>query len=106
MKLDKKVEVFRAPRVDDGFQSRRGSMASIGSAWAAQAAVAAGEGQVMAQEAATMRCTFTFRAQGVGRQIAATDEVECDGVRWQVTGVEPIADRRFRTISAVARGPV
>ena len=105
VKLDKMVTVFRAPRVDDGFQTRRGVAVEVGRGWAAQTAAASGEAEVMAQEAATVSCTFTLRAQGVGLQIGAADEVACDGLRWQVTGILPVADRRFRSFSARAKVP-
>jgi hypothetical protein len=90
VKLDKLVTLFRAPRVDDGFQSRRGAVTQIGRGWAAQLSAASSEAEVMAQEAAVVTCTFLMRAHGIARQIGAADELECDGVRWQVTGILPV----------------
>lgn len=103
LRLDRKVRVMRAPVVDDGFQGRRGAPALLGEAWAALSQPAVGEGQVQGQDAATLAVTLTVRAQGVGLQIGAADLVECDGATWEVVGIMPVVDRRWRSFRVVSR---
>ena len=101
--LDRRLQILRAPVVDDGYQTRLGEFAVIGTIWGARRDVSDGERQRSGMIGAEITARFQVRSSVFSRAITPKDRLREGGREFDITGIKEIGRQDGLEISARAR---
>lgn len=102
--MDRRMQVMRAAIVDDGFQQRAGDFAVHGSPiWAERRDMSDGEAQRMGQVVGSLTTRFRVRSSTFSRGITSADQLVCDGVTFEISGIKQTDGRAGLEITATAK---
>jgi SPP1 family predicted phage head-tail adaptor len=101
--LDRRITIYRSPVSDDGFSAVASDPVSIGTRWAKKTDVSDGERIAAAAQQQSVTTRFLVRYDDVTSTLASTDQIDCDGLRYEITGTKEARGRRVGVeISAAA----
>ncbi len=100
--LDRRLEIWRAAIVDDGFAQMPGAAVKIGTVWAAKTDVSDSERFRNGVTEAMITTRFQVRWSSLTAGILASDLIEVDGRRYGVVGIKEIGRREGLEITALA----
>lgn len=105
MKLDRRVQFWRAGREDDGFSQALAWAKHGPEQYATKTDVSDAERWRAGEVAATITTRFLVRLNSLTAGITAADRLECEGLTYDIQGLkEPPGTRgRWREITANAR---
>jgi head-tail adaptor len=103
MRLDRRLQFYRATLVDDGYQQSE-VFAPIGTGEPAQRADLTTRERMAAQQVqADITTRFTVRSTAFTRNITARDKIVCEGDTFDIEGIRQIDRKRWLEITANAR---
>lgn len=102
--LDRRLEILRAPLIDDGFSSGPGVQVVIGTVWAAKRDVSDGERFRNGATEAGITTRFQVRWSDFAAAILPSDTLRCEGRTYGVAGIKEIGRREGLEITARADG--
>ncbi len=88
------MSLFRAARTDDGFSSDAGTPVEIGKRWAKKTDVSDGERLAAAAHQQTVTARFLVRYDELTATLHADDQIDCEGLRYEITGTKEARGRR------------
>lgn len=88
------VSIYRRQTLDDGFSSAAGEAVFLTDRWAKKTDVSDGERIAAAAQQQSITSRFLVRFDDVTSAIRASDQIECEGVRYEVVGVKEARGRR------------
>ncbi|WP_455156014.1 head-tail adaptor protein [Sphingomonas zeae] len=102
--LDRRIDILRADKDDDGLATVDGGFVSVGRRWARKTDVSDGERIRAAQNGQSLTARFLVRRDGLTAQIDGTFRLACEGVTYEVTGTKEARGRGVGIeITTVAR---
>lgn len=93
-KLDRRVTLFRFGTTYDEFNQPTESWTEIGKRWASKSDASDGEKLRAAQVGASVTTRFQMRFDSLTRTLTAADQIECEGIRYAISGVKETEGRR------------
>jgi len=104
--LDRRVTFYRRARTDDGFSAGVGSAGEIGKRWAKKTDVSDVERVAAAAHQQSITTRFLVRHDALTATLLADDQIECEGLRYEITGTKEARGRRVGVeITAAAIKP-
>ncbi|PZU77766.1 MAG: head-tail adaptor protein [Sphingomonas sp.] len=92
--LNRRVAIFRRAAADDGFSSSPGVPVNIGSRWTEKRDVSDAERFVAASQGLVVTTRFVLKFDSLTSSLKADDQLECEGVRYEVVGIKEVGGRR------------
>lgn len=100
--LDRRVEVWRAAMVDDGFGRVLGEPAWVCTVWGSKRDVSDAERFGNGQAEAMMTTRFQVRRNPLSASILTSDTLRCEGRTYGIVGIKEIGRREGLEITARA----
>ncbi|PCG09655.1 phage head-tail adapter protein [Sphingomonas ginsenosidimutans] len=92
--LEWQIGIYRRPAEDDGFSSSPGTPVKVGEVWAKKSDIRDGERLAAAANGQIIEARFLVRYDEVTSALAASDQLDCEGVRYEVVGIREARGRR------------
>jgi head-tail adaptor len=106
VRLDRRVQFYRAAMVDDGFQMVEAFAPYGESVPANRADVSTREAMEAAQVQANLSTRFTVRSSDFSRGITPKDKIACEGLYYDIQGLRQLDRKRWLEITAAARADI
>jgi head-tail adaptor len=100
--LDRRIEIWRAAIVDDGFSQVLGEPALLRTMWASKRDVSDSERFSKGQAEAMLTTRFRVRWSADSADIRTSDRLRCEGRTYNVIGIKEIGRREGLEITARA----
>ncbi|MCJ8139511.1 head-tail adaptor protein [Falsirhodobacter halotolerans] len=102
--LDRRIQILRSDRVDDGYAEVETDWAPVGyPLWASRTDVSDGEKMQSQTKLSERMARFVVRSTSFTRTIASTDRLICEGLTFYILGVKELDRRASLEITASAR---
>ena len=93
--LNRRLRLLRPEVVDDGFSRTEGALGEIGKVWAKKTDVRDTERVAASQHGASLTTRFLVRDTPLIRSLLSTDKAECEGVTYEIVGIQEADQARF-----------
>lgn len=100
--LDRRLDVLRAPLIDDGFAQVTGTPVQIGTVWAAKRDVSDAERFKDGRTEAMLTTRFQVRWSPFAASILPSDTLRCEGRSYGIVGLKELGRREGFEITARA----
>ena len=92
-RLNRRLSIYRRASSDDGFSADPGLASKVAVRWAEKLDVRDGERFASAAVGQVIETRFGVRFDTVTSGLTSSDQVECEGTRYEVVGVKEIGGR-------------
>ena len=104
VKYDRAIQFLRKAAGDDGFTSDAGAFQPFGDPiWAGRTDISDGEKYAAAQVSAHATARFVVPWSDLTAQITPKDQIACEGVTYDISGIKEVGRRARREITANAQ---
>ena len=103
MKLDRRLQIYRAALTDDGYERAEVFAAFGPSLPCNRFDVTTRERMLAEQVQADIKTRFTIRSSEFARGLDPRDKLECEGEFFDITGIRQVERKRWLEITASAR---
>lgn len=104
MKYDRPIQFMRKAAGDDGFTADAGVFAAYGDPlWASRTDISDGEKYAAAQVSAHATARFVVPWSDLTAEITPKDQIACEGITYDISGIKEIGRRARREITANAQ---